>query len=101
MKLPKTVKINDQVWKIIKDSKMNGGCFGDGEIEIGTKEKRKVLSNFLHEVIEAVLTENFLRYSAPHSPVCNGDYMFVFNHKEFENIIPQIALAIKGIIIKE
>ncbi len=73
MKLPKTVNIYGKTWKVIRDPKSNGGCFGNNEIEVGIREKSRVLNIFLHETIEAILTENFLRYGAPHTPHCNGD----------------------------
>lgn len=100
MNLPKTVTIYGKDWKVIKDPKSNGGCFdgSDNTIEIGTRCKGDVLQFFLHEVIEAVLTSNLLRYRGPHNPAENGDYIFVFTHKDLENLTPQIALALKGIL---
>ena len=100
MKLPKTVTIYGKEWKVTKDPKRGGGSSASSvpEIRIGTKYKSSMLENFLHEVIEAILMENLLRLQKPHTGNDNGDYIFVLTHEQFENIIPQIALALKDII---
>ena len=100
MKLPKTVTIYGKQYTVEKDRTRNGACVlsDTSEIVIGTAEKGRVLINFLHEVIEEILVENHHRYENHHLRPDRGDLVFVFNHQDFENIVPQIALAIKGII---
>lgn len=100
MRLPRTVTIYGKQYVLKKDKTRNGACvfWETNEIIIGTAEKQNVLTNFLHEVIEQILVENHHRYENHHIQAQRGDLVFVFNHQEFENLIPQVALAIKGIL---
>ena len=100
MRLPKTVTIYGKEYRIVKIPIRNGACVNEvkNEIEIGTLEKGRILNNFLHELIELILVENFCRYDNHYTNPKDSDNVFVFNHRDFENIIPQIALALKDII---
>ncbi len=100
MKLPKTVMIYGRLFTVRKDRTRNGAHVDSKkcEIVIGTSDKHCTLENFLHEVIEQILTVNHHRYENHHCCPENRDMFFVFNHNELENIIPQIAIALKDIL---
>lgn len=100
MRLPKNVMIGGMKWELTKDPKSNGGCFQTQplHIEIGTRDKERMLGNFLHEIFEIVFFESLLRYRNIHTPADNGDYIFVFNHKEFDSVIAQITPIIEELI---
>lgn len=102
MRLPKKVLIYGKEYTVVKDPSRNGACVyeKDNIIEIGTLEKGRILNNFLHEVIELILVENFCRYDNHYTCPRDKDMVFVFDHRDFENIVPQIAIAIKGILKK-
>jgi len=98
MKLPRTVCIYGKTRKVVRNPKSGGGWFDEEVIEIGTKYKARIPEIFIHEVIELVLAESCLRYATANNPTENGDYIFVCNHKEFTNLVPQIALALKDVL---
>lgn len=96
IKIPNKVIICGREWDIKEDNNSGGGCF-DGsksEITIGTKYPKDIPDIFVHEVIEAILTERLLRYKIPRDCQDNGDLIFVFNHNDFERICPDIVLAL-------
>lgn len=100
MRLPKTVTIYGKQYKIIKDPTRNGAsvAFDKDEITIGTIEKGNIINNLFHEVIELLLAENHHRYENHHLQPDRNDIIFIFNHTEFENLIPQIVFALKDVI---
>lgn len=100
MKLPKTVMIYGKPYTIKKDRTRNGAHVNQRkcEIIIGTSDKYGVLENFVHEVIEQILVDNHHRYDNHHCYPANKDMFFVFTHNEFENVIPQIIVALKDIL---
>lgn len=104
MKFPKTIIIAGRTWKISINKKDRGGWFNSdkGTILIGTKSytKEETMQVFIHEVLEAVMSNNLLRYKLPYVKNDNGNYMFVFNHKEFEKVVTDFYLAIKEILKK-
>ena len=102
MKLPKRIIIASTPWEIKYDKKQSGGSFREKDklIIIGTLLKKHVLDTYLHEIIEAVLSiRNFRYFIYPGSG--NEKIQFSFNHADFENLIPDILMAIKDIIKPE
>jgi len=99
MKLPKKLFICGREWTITTTKKHGGGYFWghEGKIEIGLRDKKRILEIFLHEIIETIITERSCRYSL-YEESENGDYLFSFNHKEFENIIKDITSILKDFI---
>jgi len=99
MKLPAKVTISGIDYKVVKNPNRDGAHVNDETltIEIGTFGG-EALNNFLHETIEAILRDNRLRYRNGYADTGSTGYIFVFTHKEFNNIIPQIATAIKEIL---
>ena len=101
MKLPKKVIICGQDYKVIRKKKLLGGYFKSGNQEIGVGTNltpQHILETFLHEVIEAILTERNLRYQLGYSTPDNGDYLFSFTHKDLENLVKDIQIALKGVL---
>lgn len=100
MRLPRKVIIDGKEWTVVKNPQGNGACFtgGTSSIVVGTHQKNKILENFLHEILEATLTYNHLRYTNMHSDWNNGDLRFAFNHQQFEKVCSDLALAIKDIV---
>lgn len=86
------IKILGKEWTIKYEKSRSGGEFwGDKfEIIVGTKYPKDIPDILYHEIIEAILTERGLRYNR-YSQAANSGYMFVFDHKEFENLIVDIS----------
>ena len=100
MKLPVTVVISGVTYQVKKDKKDYGGKFDAGKqtITIGTKGKSDYqFQVFIHETIEAILTEKNYRFQLSDYKD-NEHFRFFFTHDEFDNICKDIALALKGII---
>ena len=102
MRLPRTVLICGKTWKVKKDSSVHCGGHFNGtqqEIVVGSNQSDEgVFEVFLHEVCEAVLTERMHRYGLPYEGFENGNQMFVFNHAQFENVVKDIAMALRKLI---
>ena len=102
MKLPKTVVICGREFKVIVNKKDRGGWFDTDKQQlcIGTQDASsdRIKEVFLHETIEAIFGARMVRYKLPYSGEDNGNYLFSFNHLEFENCIIDIAYALKDVI---
>ena len=102
MTLPKEVIIAGRTWKILTSKKSRGAWFTGGkqEIHIGlkgaTEEHTRI--NFLHEVLEATFSERLLRYKLPYMESDNGHYLFVMDHKQFENAVVDLGFALKDVL---
>jgi DNA-binding transcriptional regulator WhiA len=91
-------------YKIVYHPNRSGGQFHtkSKEIHIGKRcSKQDALEVLLHEIAEVILVERNLRYAQEKENKENGDYLFSFNHGEFEMFIKDLTLAIQEIIIKE
>ena len=99
MKLPKKVLIAGKEWDVIQDKNMRGGQFDccKAMMKIGTKYPKEIGDVFLHEVIEAILLERNCRYSL-FGKYENDGYIFVLNHKEFDNLCRDIVFALKDVL---
>jgi hypothetical protein len=97
--IPKSITICGKPNKVIQDKSGNGGAFDEGKgiIVIGTANPLDVPEILVHEVVEAVLVTRLMRYAIERSQPENGDYIFVFNHDQFEIACKDIAAALKGI----
>ena len=97
--IPKTILIAGTEWRIKVEKKEYGGGFSgaNSEIVVGTKIKKMVPTIFLHEVVESIMTERCCRYSL-YSEGTNEGLLFSFNHKEFEMIIRDLAIALKDVL---
>jgi hypothetical protein len=94
----KKIPIAGVEWEVHTNDLYGGGF--DSSIPalvIGKAMPKMIPTIFLHEVIESILTERGLRYKM-NQDGGNGDIIFVFNHKEFDNIVRDIALALDGLL---
>lgn len=103
MRLPKSIIICGKRFKILTDKKQDGGSFRESTrtILVGTKFKEYIIEILTHEVIEAIFAISGMRYKAEYNGFENGDLLFSFNHKEFENAIRNIVFAFQNINFKE
>jgi hypothetical protein len=96
MKIPKKIKMFGYEWKVIigiDKNKDGGGLFN------WTKKIIKINRRYgdqdiilLHEIIEAILLENLVRYYGNEG---NTEYKFIFNHTEFCKIVKDIYQILK------
>lgn len=101
LKIPKTLTIAGKTYKLEFNKNTRGGHFSTGEqkIQIGKGYGSELFYEvLLHEVIESVLTERDLRFSKPAVKQENGNYLFSFNHEQFEQAVKDIAYALKGFL---
>ena len=99
MKLPKKINICGIEHKVITTKERFAGEWDREKrtIKIGTGIEGDILENFLHEVIEAITSIRDLRYALEKEETSNEDYRFSFNHKEFEQMVKDVAAALKGL----
>ena len=86
MKLPKTINMSGIEWEV-RRSERGGGGFDSGEhwVDIGTYgDDKRQWEVFIHEITEGIMADNLMRYQKPFTRPTNGDYLFVFNHNDFE-----------------
>lgn len=97
-KLPKSIILAGVEWDIVQCKEEYGGSFVNAThtIEIGTTVKKNIPIIFLHEVIEAIMAIRCHRYRIYDSST-NEKILFSFNHAQFENMIMDISMALKGI----
>lgn len=94
MKIPKKLTIAGVEYIIEKDKTTTAGSFHTGEqkITVGTKsnEPTREFQTLLHEITEAALAENRFMYQK----IDDNVPVFVMTHREFENAMTDITLAI-------
>ena len=97
MRLPKTVRIANIPFKVIKDKKSlrSGFSYGASTITIGTKTMAdcEVLDNFIHEVAEISSVERGLR-SSRCKPQDSPEYVFCGDHGKFTAMITDVSIVI-------
>jgi hypothetical protein len=95
MRIPKKLRLLGYDWKVVykKSDDENGGSF-DWTTKTITINDRYGESEviFLHEIIEAILVNNFARYYGNEG---NTEFKFIFNHTEFCKIVYDIFQALK------
>ncbi len=100
-KLPRTIKIEGEVWKIEQDRESNGASlsYRSGTMIIGSAMKKWApghqLNALIHEVAEIILINRGIRYD---HPLTGGDYRFYMNHNEFDGFITELTAAIQPIV---
>ena len=99
MILPKKVLIGGKEWIIHTNKNSGGGEFSGSnyKITIGTKYKKEIPNIFLHEILEAIITERCFRYKTYNEPT-NEKLLFSFDHAQFVNIVMDLALALKDVL---
>ena len=98
MTFPKTLIIGGVKWSIVFDKKISGGEFTwhDHTIKIEAKysDDRKFIV-LIHEIVEAILVNNTMRYRKCFSEAHNGDYLFAFDHDRFEILTDELSGVLK------
>lgn len=102
MKFPKKVLIGGVYYKIEFSKKVSGGDFWWHKhlirVEKGMSQERQ-FSILLHEICEAILVDNFMRYQkCIDATMHNGDYIFIFKHDAFEIFTSTLAGVLKEFI---
>jgi len=100
MKFPKSLIIGGVKWKIVLDKKTRGGVFYWGKhlIKIDkTYSWERRVQVLIHEICEAIMVNNMMRFQKSLSEVANGDYLFSFNHDQFEIFTDELAGIMKQI----
>ena len=96
MKIPNKIKMFGYDWKVkvTKDKSKDGGGDFSWSKKIITINNRwdDGQSILLHEIIEAILVENLLRYYGNEG---NQEFKFIFNHTEFTKLIKDIFQVLK------
>ena len=99
MILPKNRVLAGKKFRVYRNSLSNGGTFDSykQEIEIGSSGKPdNQFDCFLYEVCEGILALRDLRYTKEIQESDNDDYLFSFNHKEFEVFCSDLTKALEG-----
>lgn len=96
MKIPKTLKIFGDTWKIKivgqnKDGN-NGSSFSFTKKEIELYKGHKEIG-LLHEILEAILVKNYARF---YGQEANMEYMFIMSHTDFARVAEQLAEVLKA-----
>jgi hypothetical protein len=98
------IEICSKQWILKKNPRTLGAEFstrghsGHGVITIGTqwKDKAHQVNMLIHEILEAILVEDYKRYkdSSPHG--VNDRYLFVFDHDYLDGLGPKIGAALRS-----
>lgn len=102
MKIPKSIIISGITYTVILNSSLRAGARSSAApplIEICTKDEHKqnIFEYFIHEVLEQILILHTLRYEINYIESRNENYMFVFNHKQFEDVTRDLAFVVRQI----
>lgn len=96
MRIPKTINMFGHKYKlnIIHDkNRPHGGSFNWTTREIKINDRyHEVDQILLHEILEATLCENLVRYYGNEG---NTEYKFIFNHTEFTKIVTHFYQVLK------
>ena len=101
-KLPKIISLAGVDYKVITNPDGNGGSVDLWKhiITIGTEVPADIPEILTHEILEALLSIRNLRYALERETTESGDYLFSFNHKEYEGLAKDFAASLKGISFK-
>lgn len=98
MKIPKKIFICGAEWRIIQTNKKIGGFFRSKDkfikVNVGSKYINEI---FLHEILEAIMANRGLRYDK-YGLELQEDFKFVFSHAEFEQMVRDVAMALKDML---
>lgn len=101
MRLPKTVRINNIPFKVVKNGKSlrSEFSYNKSTIIIGTKTMAdcEVLDCFIHEVAEISSVERGLR-SSKCKPQDSPEYVFCGGHKKFSDMITDVSIIISDMM---
>ncbi len=97
MRLPKTARIHNIPFKVVKDKKNFGSHFSyrKGVISVGSKgSSREQLEGFLHEVAEISMVECGMRASRCKAQTPEREYVFCGSHKDFQAVMNDIGSVV-------
>jgi hypothetical protein len=99
MKLPKTITICGDKYAIKPCATSNGGSFDTFKrvITVGVLDPLKTHSIIIHEVVELVFAIRNIRYTKEVVSPDNGDYLFCFDHEQFNQAMEDVSAALKDI----
>jgi len=96
----KKLHINSYTFSVIWDKERDGATFNytNREIIIGTRDNFQdtIFNNICHELWEIVAIENHVRLSRPD---CDGDYIFVYDHRQHDVMANMFASSISQFIV--
>ena len=101
MKIKRLNKISilSSEFTITWNNKHDGGSFsyGDNTIEIGTylSSDQEIFMVLCHEIMEICAVEMSVRMRRPD---CESDYIFVFDHRQFDTMMSLFASVISKFI---
>ncbi len=104
MRFPKHLIIGGVKWKIVFDKKTEGGEFYWGKhlIKIDrTYSDERRFQVLIHEISEAIMVNNMMRFQKSLSEVNNGDYLFSFDHDRFEIFTDELAGILKQFMVNK
>ena len=99
MILPKYIIISGKQFRVVRNSLSNGGEFDSykQEIEVGSAGSyESQFDTFLHETCEGIMAMRDFHYAVETKEPDNDDYLFSFNHKEFEVFCSDLTKALEG-----
>ena len=95
---PKSLIIGGVKWAIIFDKKTKGGAFYWHVHKIKIDKSYSAERRFqvlIHEVCEAIIVNNIMRFQKSLSEANNGGYLFSFDHDRFEIFTDELAGVLK------
>jgi len=102
MKLKRLTKIqiNSYIFKVEWDKAQIGGgsfSYGNMTITIGVKEckEEEIFMVLCHELMEICAAEMNVRFRRPD---CDSDYIFVYDHRQYETMINMFSGLISKFI---
>ena len=98
MKLPRSVIIAGRPWPVVFDKAIVGAEWSSnpGVIRIGPhKSDEEQVIFFIHEILEAILTQRLHRYDSYPDEKCQ---LFFVDHREFSNVVRDLYQAIKPLL---
>lgn len=98
MKIPNKIFICGSEWRIIQTKKKIGGFFRSRDKIIKVNASSKYINEILlHEILEAIMANRGMRYDK-YGLELQQDFKFVFNHDEFEQMMRDVAMALKDML---
>ena len=100
MRLPKSVQIAGQTWRVIsRRSGERGGAFytNPGIITVSAPANDdEAMQVFLHEVLEAILTTTNCRYERED----DGNHLFCFDHRKLREVHKDLYGALRPMLMR-
>ena len=95
IRLPKTIRINNRPWDVVKDKKVSTMDFSYKKMAIivGTvgNSERELLTGLMHEVAEISAVERGIRSQKCMLQHEAGDFVFSASHKQFADMVSDVS----------